>query len=140
MTINNASITFNVASNGGTISGTSPLYSKYGVASLYTGIRNTTVATIPTATKTGYTFNGWWTDASNGSKVINADKSVVASVSGWTNANKQFLITANSTLYAQFKPNVYSVTLDNQSGTTTGTPKVWYEYNTTKTINNETNC
>ena len=138
MTINNASITFNVASNGGTISGTSPLYSKYGVASLYTGIRNTTVATIPTATKTGYTFNGWWTDASNGSKVINADKSVVASVSGWTNANKQFLITANSTLYAQFKPNVYSVTLDNQSGTTTGTPKVWYEYNTTKTINNET--
>ena len=138
LTINNTTITFNVASNGGTLSGTSPLYSKYGIANMYTGISNTTTATIPTASKTGYTFSGWYTAASGGSKVINADKSTVASVSNWTDSNKKFLRTANSTLYAQFTPNTYTITLDNQGAETSGTTKAWYQYNTSKTINNVT--
>ena len=123
MTINNAKITFN---NNGTT--TSTLYSKYGTTGLYTGIRNTTAGTIPTATKTGYTFAGWYTAASGGSKVINADKSVVASVSNWTNASKQFLRTADSTLYAQF-------TINNPATPTItgGTTKIYNASNTTLT-------
>ena len=100
--INNAKITFNVAENSGTISGTNTLYTKKGVTEVYTDIRNTTQGVIPTATKAGYTFNGWYTAASGGTKVINADKSVVASVTNWTDANKKWQITEDKILYAQF--------------------------------------
>ena len=108
--INNAKLTFNVSSNSGTISGTSPQYIRKGQTGVYTGIRNSTAGTIPTATRTGYTFTGWWTAASGGTKVINADNSIVASVSGWTDANKKWLRTADSTLYAQFTVNKYTIT------------------------------
>ena len=50
----------------------------------------------------GYKFDGWFTAASGGSKVIDVDGKIQASVSGWTNASKNFIITANKTLYAQF--------------------------------------
>ena len=68
-------------------------------------IHNTT---IPTATKSGKSFTGWWTAASGGTKVIDASGAVQASVSGWTNASKQWLRTGTSNndttnvLYAQF--------------------------------------
>ena len=114
--INNASITFNVASNSGTISGTSPLYVKKGSTGIYTGIRNTTAGTIPTATKTGHDFTGWWTSATGGTKIINADKSVVASVSGWTDSNKNWQITSNQTLYAQFSAKTFTVSFNGNGG------------------------
>ena len=104
VTTNYPSITFN---NGGTTAGT--LYAKYGTTSLYTGPRNATAGTIPTVSKTGYTFAGWYTAATGGTKVINADKSVVASVGNWTNASKQWQLMANNTLYAQFTPNTYTI-------------------------------
>ena len=103
---NNATVTFD-ATTGGTIDGTSPLYTRKNATSFYTGIRNSTAATIPGATKDGYTFAGWY---DGNTKVINADKSIVASVSGWTDANKKFLITENKTLTANWTGNTYTVT------------------------------
>jgi uncharacterized repeat protein (TIGR02543 family) len=129
-TITNAKITFNASSNSGLVSGTSPLYVKKGSTGIYTGATNTTAGTIPTATRTGYDFSGWWTAASGGSKVINADKSVVASVSGWTDGSKNWQITADSTLYAQFTPHVYTITLNNQSATTAGSSAIYEKYAT----------
>ena len=36
----------------------------------------------------------------------------------------------SKTYTAQWSPNTYKVTLDNQGATTSGTPQVWYKYNT----------
>ena len=115
--INNAKITWN-ANSCGTISGTSPAYVKKGATGVYTGIRNTTPGTIPTVSKTGYTFNGWY-DGST--KVINSDKSIVASVSNWTDSSKNWLITADKTLTASCVANTYTVIFDKNATAATGT-------------------
>ena len=58
--------------------------------------------------KSGSLFNGWYTAASGGTKVINSDGTIVANVTNWTNASKQFILTNTSDaantyrLYAQF--------------------------------------
>ncbi|MBQ6477528.1 MAG: InlB B-repeat-containing protein, partial [Bacilli bacterium] len=65
--INNATLTFNATSNGGTGGGT--VYTKTGATGVYTTIRGTTAASIPTATApTGYTMSGWYTSQTGGSK------------------------------------------------------------------------
>ena len=100
---NNATLTFNATTNGGTLSGTSPLYTRTGATAVYTGIRNSTAGTIPTASKEGYLFNGWYTAASGGSKVLNADGSFTGTaVSGYTTAAGKWATTANRTLYANY--------------------------------------
>ena len=91
VTFVNARIDFDATTNGGTISGTTPLYVPYNATNIYTGRTNTTAGTIPTASKTGYTFQGWYTAQTGGTKVIAADRTVQASVSGWTDANKKWL-------------------------------------------------
>ena len=97
--------------NGGTISGTSTLYAGYGSNKVYTGRNNLTSGTIPTATKTGYGFDGWYTEKTGGSAVIDSSKALVASISNWTNSSKQWILTNLSsntgthTLYAHFKAN-----------------------------------
>ena len=66
---------------------------------------NMPTATMPT--RTGYTFNGYFDAASGGTKYYNANGS---SARTW---NK----TANTTLYAQWTANQYTVTFDKQNGT-----------------------
>ena len=62
-----------------------------------------TYGALATTSRTGYTFNGWFTAASGGTQVTTA--TVV------TNA-------ANHTLYAQWTANTYTVTFDANGGTT----------------------
>ena len=62
-----------------------------------------TYGTLPTPTRTGYTFAGWFTAASGGSSVA----------SGTTVS-----ITANQTLYAHWTANTYTVTFDKNGGNT----------------------
>ena len=69
---------------------------------------------------TGWTFTGWNT-AQNGSGTSYTDK---ASVKNLTDANNGTI-----TLYAQWAPNTYKVTLDKQ-GATGGTSEYWYQYET----------
>ena len=120
----NARIDFDATTNGGTISGTTPLYARYANANLYTGRSNTTTSSKPTATKAGWNFDGWYTEG--GTKVINADGTLVASVSGWTNASSQFVLTnasntANTNkLVAHFTPKTFTATFYYNSNTTSG--------------------
>ncbi|MBR2767050.1 hypothetical protein IKD67_03145, partial [Candidatus Saccharibacteria bacterium] len=109
MTIVNSRINFDATTNGGTLSGTSPVYVYYGGTATYSSRTGTTARAIPSATPpSGKVFDGWYTAASGGNKVINADGTVVASVSSWTNASKQWIRTSTSTsataniLYAQY--------------------------------------
>jgi len=60
-----------------------------------------TYGTLATCTRTGYTFDGWYTAASGGTKITSA-----STVS----------ITANQTLYAHWTANSYTGTFDLQGG------------------------
>ncbi len=74
--------------------------------------------TLATPTRTGYTFNGWYTAASGGSKVGNGGAS--------------YTPTDNITLYAQWSINSHTVTLSLSNATGS------ISYNgTTKTSNSE---
>ena len=73
-------VTFNATTNGGTCATASLTQASSGAS-----------ITLPTATKSGYTFNGWYT-ASTGGTLKGA-------------ANASYTPTANETLYAQFTEN-----------------------------------
>ena len=61
--------------------------------------------TLPTATKTGYTFKGWYTAASGGTKV--------------GGAGDAYTPTADITLYAQWKAKEYDIILNDRGATST---------------------
>ena len=81
-------VTFNA--NGGSVS-TSSKTVTYG----------STYGTLPTPTRTGYTFAGWYTAASGGSQVTSSTPVTTAS---------------NHTLYAHWTANEYTVTMDANGG------------------------
>ena len=65
-----------------------------------------TALTLPTPTRTGYTFNGWYTAASGGTKIGDAGATYTPS--------------ANITLYAQWTINTYTITVTTSNATVTG--------------------
>ncbi|MBR2641301.1 InlB B-repeat-containing protein [Candidatus Saccharibacteria bacterium] len=137
MSLVNSRIDFS-AGTGGTLSGTSPVYVAYNGTNSYSTRTGTTARAIPTATKTGYTFNGWYTAATGGSQVVDASGNRKASVSSWTNASSQWVRTTtndnatNNTLYAQYTAKTYTVTLDrNCSTTATGSTSTTATYDAT---------
>ena len=62
---------------------------------------DSTYGTLPTPTRNGYTFVGWFTAASGGSQVTSSTK---------------VTITGNQTLYAHWKGNTITVAFDNNGG------------------------
>lgn len=87
-------VTFN--GNGGTISGSSTKEVVYGTA----------YGALPTATRTGHTFLGWYTASENGKKV---DSTTICQNTGM--------------LYAHWKKSVYTVNLDANGGKTNAVSK-----------------
>jgi len=83
-------VTFNA--NGGSCS-TSDMVVSYGSA----------YGTLPTPTRTGYSFDGWFTEAEGGAEVT---------------SNTTVTVAANHTLYAHWTVNTYTVTFKNWDGTT----------------------
>ncbi|MBQ6487158.1 hypothetical protein IJI89_01870 [Candidatus Saccharibacteria bacterium] len=136
----NSIIRFDATSNGGTLSGTTPLYVSYLGTATYTSRTNSTTAAIPTAVPpTGYTFDGWYTEQTGGSKVLNSSNQLTGiAVSGWSNADSQWVKTSanisNETinfLYAQYAPKTYTVTLNGNGATTAGSPSTTATYGST---------
>ena len=66
--------------------------------------------TLPTPTRTGYTFNGWYTESSGGSRV----------------SSTTTMGASNTTIYAQWTPIYYNVTFVDGLGTTLKTQSVPY--------------
>ncbi len=98
-------VTFNA--NGGTVSTTSKTVTK-----------GSTYGTLPTPTRTGYDFSGWYTSASGGTKVTSS-----TTVS----------ITANQTLYAHWTAKTYTISFNANGGT--GAPAAQTKtYNVTLTL------
>ena len=89
-----------------------------------TEITATHGSTLPSFTvhsRSGYTLKGYYTNSSGGTKIINADKSLVANVTDYTtSASKWDYDDASLTLYAQYTENLTTVTV-NVSPASTGT-------------------
>lgn len=91
--------TFN--GNGGSTPSPSSITKEYNVA----------LGTLPTCTRTGYTFLGWYTASSGGTKISTTT-----------------VVTKNITYYAQWSINSYTLTFNPNGGTVTPTSKD-LEYN-----------
>ena len=63
---------------------------------------SSTYGTLPTPTRKGYTFSGWYTAKTGGTKIT---------------ASTIVNMTAKHTIYAQWSPATYTVTLDANGGT-----------------------
>ena len=80
---------------------------------LYGGAANNLYGELPTAKRNGYTFNGWYTAASGGTKVTNI--TTLRSVS-------------DHTLYARWSAIPYTLKLDAKGGTVSSKSKTVYYY------------
>ena len=97
---NNAFYTIKLNANGGTVSGKSLMVQcgEY-------------LTNAPAPTRTGYTFQGWYTAASGGTKVSSSTA-----------------ISKNQTLYAHWSANSYTITFNTNGGKTSASTKtVRYE-------------
>ena len=95
-TANQHTVTANA--NGGTIPTTSGWTIASGSKTATKSVTyDSTYGTLPTPTRTGYTFAGWWTAESNGTQIISSTK---------------VAITAAQTLYAHWTANTYTVTYE----------------------------
>lgn len=70
---------------------------------VYYGAAVTNIPNLPTA-ENGYGLDGYYTGHNGaGTKLFNADGSCIASVTGYTDANKKWIYEGDVTLYAYFK-------------------------------------
>lgn len=107
-TANKYTVTFNA--NGGSVSTASKSVT---YASTY--------GTLPTPTRTGYTFQGWYTTTSGGTKVV---------------ASSKVGISKALTLYANWQPITYSVYFNGNGGSNAATKNIKYgtQYGSLPTI------
>lgn len=95
--------TFN-ANGGGTVS-----------PATITKAYNTALGTLPTVSRTGYTFVGWFD---------------TSAASGGTQATTVTKVTGTKTWYARWSINSYTFTFDKNGGNTPSTATITKEYNT----------
>lgn len=118
----NVGVTISLNANGGTDGDVTSVFATSGVAAS-TG--NIASASLPT--KTGYTFNGFWT--SGGTEVIDENGEWIVDVSGYTDDSGNWTCSAASTLYAHWTPKTYTINLANMEATEAGTTSVTLTYN-----------
>lgn len=99
-TINQYTATFDA--NGGTSANPGTIKKNY----------NSELGTLPTTSRTGYTFNGWYTAKSGGSKISATTK-----------------LTGNVTYYAQWTINQYTATFDANGGSAANPGTIKKNYN-----------
>ncbi|MFR5313627.1 MAG: beta strand repeat-containing protein, partial [Clostridia bacterium] len=112
-------------SGSGTLSGTTYTFGA-GNGTLTANYKNNSI-TLPTPTRTGYTFTGWYDAASGGNKI--------------GNAGATYTPTGEKTLYAHWTINQYTLTVNPNGGIWNGTTTsstFTQNYASTKAIANPT--
>lgn len=105
-TANTYTITLNA--NGGTLGSTKSVWLKYNTQwQNSSGSAITSIAQAPT--RTGYTFDGFYTAKSGGTKIINADKTFAS--------GKLTFTSSDTTLYARWIANTVNITYHRNGGT-----------------------
>ena len=66
------------------------------------------------ATRSGYTFTGWWTSPSGGTRVFDSNGNCI--VGNYWNSSKQWIYRGNITLYAQWQACSYQRTSTSGNG------------------------
>lgn len=88
-TVSQTFTSWNTAANGsGTAYNAGATYSANASVTLYAQYANPSIGSLPTPTRSGYAFNGWYTAASGGTKITDSTK-----------------VTANTTVYAHWTKN-----------------------------------
>ena len=81
--------------------------------SIQTTYNSSSTSSFSGASRAGYSCNGYFTATSGGSKIINADGTLVnETVSGWLSSGKWVKNAATITLYAQWTENASSYTVN----------------------------
>ena len=114
--IKNAEITFN--KNIGEINPTDgSWYTRTGANVFYAGEVSSTTKNAPTASKTGYKWNGWYTATSGGKQILNSSNTIQSTtVDGYIKSSK-WTTTTDKQLYAQYSAKTYTLTYDCNEGT-----------------------
>ena len=90
---------------------------------------STTPGTISTPDRTGYNFDGYWSNSScNETKVINANGTWVASAAGYTSSSKWIHQGGTATLFAKWIPKTTTVSFNQTGGTGGQTSSVTATY------------
>ncbi|MBO5012966.1 MAG: InlB B-repeat-containing protein [Paludibacteraceae bacterium] len=83
----------------------------------------TTTSAITIPTKTGYTFGGYYTgDNGTGTQIIGTDGKWIKNKTNFTDANNQWIVTSNKTLYAKWTATKYTITYNDLYGVTHSNP------------------
>jgi len=106
------------ASNGTTYS-KGGSYTKDADTTMVAQWSNPTVGTLPTPTRTGYAFQGWYT-AKNGGNKVTADT----------------YVSANTTIYARWTPNTYEVKYNGNGHNSGAMSNSSHTYDETSQLNN----
>lgn len=128
-------VTFDAGTNGGTIAGTTvntkDLYAKKGESTLYSDSTATVIEQAPLAINAEMRFDGWYTAASGGEKVIDVDRSIIPSTT-YTDASGKWNISSDIRLYAHYV--AYKITFDavTNGGTITGSTELYAKNGSTK--------
>ena len=100
-TVSQSFTNWNTAANGsGTAYNAGATYSANASVTLYAQYANPSIGSLPTPTRSGYGFDGWYTAANGGTKITDSTK-----------------VTANTTVYAHWKANAYTVSYNVNGGT-----------------------
>lgn len=115
---------------GATSAGTTQFYQKFNVGNYTTSDCTTAISKITNPTKTHHTFQGYYTEKKGeGQQIIDASGNILKAYT---------LFVEDTTLYAYWEPNTYTITLDNQGATSTGTKYIYEIYGKTFYSNKST--
>ena len=114
---NTYTISFN--SNGGSAT-TSSIPVTYDTSNYYI-----ITSAVPAPTRTGYSFTGWFTAPSGGTRIYNPDGYCNGGTDYWS-LSSTWIHPADITLYAQWEKNQYTISYNANGGSTKASSKTLY--------------
>ena len=100
--------------------GTDTIYEKYYSGWYSNSSATTSITNVSIPTREGYNFAGYYTATSGGTQIITASGTISSS---------NYYFTSDTTIYARWNPQIFTITLDKQGGSG-GTDKIYLKYNT----------
>lgn len=120
-TVSQTFTSWNTAANGsGTTYNAGATYSANANVTLYAQYDNSSIGSLPTPTRSGYNFDGWYTAATGGIKITETTT-----------------VTTDITLYAHWITNTYTVTYNTNGGSGTISTQTFLRGSTTNLSSEE---